>query len=297
MRQKPIAGIGIAAAILAFSTVLLISALVLKNVGFWPMSKWISKAAKERLEPRITSENTRSGDSARSGKKSEGRPEKDALADRESEYRKKLNAIAHKHLRSEVERGDAGSKIVALTFDAGAASDSTPQILDVLRKRNVKVTFFLTGKWVEQNPKLAKRIAEEGHELGNHTYSHPKLTSMSEAEVLEELLKAEKIIKQATGEDPRPFFRAPFGARDQRILDIVAKRGYFSVYWTADSFDWKEGIADNEVRDRVFSVISPGAIILSHAGSSVEARVLPSVLDEIEKRGYKAGKLSDVLRR
>lgn len=235
-----------------------------------------------------------SGGKRFTGSRTEGKAEKKAPI-AEGGYQEKLDKIAKKRLRSEVERGDVGEKKVALTFDAGAAADSTPVILDILKKRGIKATFFLTGKWVEQNPALAKRIADEGHEIGNHTYSHPKLTSMTEAEVLGELTKAEEVIRRVTGEDPRPFFRAPYGARDQRVLDIVAKRGYFSVYWTVDSFDWKEGIEESEVKGRILSAISPGAIILSHAGSPVEARVLPSVLDEIEKRGYKPVKLSDVL--
>ncbi len=296
MKRKAISGVAVAAALFAAS-ILIASVLAHRNAGFRLPSKPSTSAVEKRRQPRIAAEKRGPGNGAPGGEQYEGRAGGGEPVDRDAEYRKRLDEIARKHLGREVERGDGGVEIVALTFDAGAASDSTPMILDALKKRGVKATFFLTGKWVEQNPRLAKRIVDEGHEVGNHTYSHPKLTSMSDEEVLKELLKAEETIRRITGKNPRPFFRAPFGARDRRILDVIAKRGYFSVYWTVDSFDWKEGITESEVKGRIFSAISPGAIILSHAGSSVQARALPSVLDEIGKRGLKAGRLSDVLAR
>ncbi|MCL5291716.1 MAG: polysaccharide deacetylase family protein [Actinobacteria bacterium] len=210
-------------------------------------------------------------------------------------YREKLERIGRKRLHTEVERGDVKDKVIAFTFDAGASAEAAPAILDALKKKGLRVTFFLTGKWVEQNPALARRIASEGHEIGNHTYTHPQLTPAGEDVILAELTKTEELIRKTTGVSSKPFFRAPFGARDQRVIDVAAKAGYFSVFWTVDSLDWKEGISEGEVKERILSAVSPGAIILSHVGSPAEARVFPQMIDEITGRGYRIVRLSDVL--
>lgn len=209
-------------------------------------------------------------------------------------YQAKITRLTNKRAGTEVERGNTKKHEIAFTFDAGSGAEPTPAILDALKKRGIKATFFLTGKWVEQNPKLTKRIVDEGHEIGNHTVDHPDLTHLSPEEVVAELVTAAKTIKKATGRDPKPFFRAPFGARTDRELNIIRQQGYFSVYWTMDSFDWQTGVSEAEVRDRELSAVSPGAIILSHCGSAVEARVLPGVLDEVRKRGYRVVRLSDI---
>ncbi|MDP2660599.1 MAG: N-acetylmuramoyl-L-alanine amidase, partial [Dehalococcoidia bacterium] len=114
---------------------------------------------------------------------------------------------------SEIVRGPAGP-MVALTFDLGSGATHTPAILETLEKRGIKTTFFMTGQWVDANPGLARRILDLGHEPGNHSYSHPDFTELSDQKILGELSRMEEALQKATGRSPKPWFRPPFGARN-----------------------------------------------------------------------------------
>jgi delta-lactam-biosynthetic de-N-acetylase len=188
--------------------------------------------------------------------------------------------------REEIARGPVTSKKVALTFDAGAGSEATPQILDVLKKKGVRSTFFLTGKWVEDNPELVKRIAEQGNSFGNHTYSHPDLTQQKEADIKYQLSSVEGLVKKITGKTTKPIFRPPYGARDARVLRIAADEGYRCIYWTVDSLDWKTDMRPEQVKNRVLAGLGNGAIILMHCDSMQTAQILPELIEDIKSRGF-----------
>jgi peptidoglycan/xylan/chitin deacetylase (PgdA/CDA1 family) len=202
------------------------------------------------------------------------------------EQSKSLSTTGIKASSKEISRGPATSKKVALTFDAGSGSESTPQILKALQDANIKATFFLTGKWVEENPALAKQIASDGHVIGNHTYSHPDLTKQTDNNISYQLRAAEGEIAKVTGFDPKPLFRPPYGARDARVLRVAAEAGYTSIYWTVDSLDWKPDMTPAQVKDRVLAGLGNGAIVLMHCGSNQTAQVLPQLISEIKSRGY-----------
>jgi peptidoglycan/xylan/chitin deacetylase (PgdA/CDA1 family) len=188
--------------------------------------------------------------------------------------------------REEIARGPMTSKKIALTFDAGVSSESTSQILDTLKDKGIKATFFLTGKWVEDNPELAKTIASQGNTFGNHTYSHPDLTQEKEADIRYQLSSTEGLIKSATGMSTKPIFRPPYGARDARVLRIAADEGYRSIYWTVDSLDWKTDMKPEQVKNRVLAGLGNGAIVLMHCGSPQTAQILPELIEDIKSRGY-----------
>lgn len=209
-----------------------------------------------------------------------------------------LERIGKKYLGTEVERGSTEGRRVVLTFDAATASGTgiETRILDTLKKKRVKAAFFLTGQWVKDNPALTKRIADDGHELGNHLYSHENPTGMGDEAILQELNETEALIRKATGKSVKPYFRAPSGDRDQRVIADVAREGYFHVYWSIDTIDWQPGTTENEVEGRVFSSLSPGAIILCHLNYEAEARALPVIIDELRHRGYSIVGLSEILK-
>ncbi|MHB8841295.1 MAG: polysaccharide deacetylase family protein [Candidatus Aquicultor sp.] len=186
----------------------------------------------------------------------------------------------------EISRGPRDAKKVALTFDAGSASEPTREIIKALEDANVKATFFLTGKWVEENKDLAKKIADDGYPIGNHTYSHADLTKTSNNGVAYELSKTEGIIQKTTGASTKPLFRTPYGARDSRVLRVAMNSGYRSIYWTIDSLDWKSTMTADQVKNRVLSGLDNGAIVLMHCGSSQTATILPDLLKRIKERGY-----------
>jgi len=196
-------------------------------------------------------------------------------------------------MKTEVDRGDPAGRQVALTFDAGASGDPTPKILGALRARGLHVTFFLTGKWAEENPDLVRQMAAEGHEFGNHTYDHKDLTQLSREQILEELEKTEQIVQKLTGQSTRPFFRPPFGSRDERVREIAAEAGYRCIYWTLDSWDSvRKNITPQEIASRVNGRVSEGAIVLMHCGSAPTAEALPGILDHLAEKGYQVVSIS-----
>jgi peptidoglycan-N-acetylglucosamine deacetylase len=184
-------------------------------------------------------------------------------------------------------------KEVVLTFDAGADAKGFPVIHRTLRREGVPATFFLTGRWVERYPGFSRTIGLH-YEVGNHTHSHPKLTPLGAAAVTAELRRAEGAIRKATGRDPRPLFRFPYGDRDARTIAIVNRNGYVCVRWTVDTWGWmgrSRQSRDGVVR-RVTQGLRPGAIVMFHLGgasdgSTLDADALPAVIAAIRARGYR----------
>lgn len=197
----------------------------------------------------------------------------------------------------EITRGDTSKKQVIFTFDGGSTIESSDKILEVLAKHHVKGTFFLTGKMIENHPDLVRRIASSGAEIFNHTYDHPDLTKIEEEKVIEELVKTESVLQKTAGVSSKPYFRAPYGARDSRVLDSAKKAGYQSVYWTKDALDWKEKQREtaDQVKNRILSSIAPGNIYLMHVGDNITGNILDEVFTMIESRGYKLVSLTEGL--
>ncbi len=194
-----------------------------------------------------------------------------------------------------LKQGEIGSGKIALTFDAGASSKPTPALLSVLEDKGVHATFFLTGKWVEQNPALVKRIVADGNEVGNHTYSHPDLRKLTDDEIREQLRKTEDLVQSAANVSTKPYFRPPYGAFDDRVLQIAAEEGYRCVYWSADSWDgFKKGIQAPEIEQRVLDRAKGGAIVLMHCGSWPTVDAVPRIIDELRSRGFELVKISDL---
>ncbi|MBI3075016.1 MAG: polysaccharide deacetylase family protein [Parcubacteria group bacterium] len=191
-------------------------------------------------------------------------------------------------LQPEIVRGDSSKKQVIFTFDGGASAESGEAILRALKKHGVVGTFFLTGKFAEQNPELVKKITGDRHEIFNHTYSHPDLTTLTEGEIKEEFDRADAIISGLIGKSTKPYFRPPYGARNARVVEAARESGYQSVYWTVDVLDWKEsaGFTAAQAKERILKNLEPGTIYLMHIGDTITGTVLGEVLTEIESRGY-----------
>jgi peptidoglycan/xylan/chitin deacetylase (PgdA/CDA1 family) len=186
----------------------------------------------------------------------------------------------------EISSGKAGKNRVSLTFDAGAGRGHIDEILEILLRQKVPATFFITGAWAEQNPEDVKRIAELGFRIGNHTQNHPHLTELSDEEVIFELQTVESRILELTGKSTKPFFRPPYGDRDQRILEIAASEGYWSIYWTLDSLDWQEDHDPDWVKNRILSNLQDGMIVLCHVASPYTYQILEDVIYSIRERGF-----------
>lgn len=185
-------------------------------------------------------------------------------------------------------------KIVAFTFDAGANADGVARILAKLERNNARGSFFLTGRFVDQFPAESRAMA--AYPVGNHTNTHPDLTTLTDAQVLEEIRRGHNRIKRVSGQDPHPYFRFPFGAVNARTLGLVNSRCYVAVRWTVDTLGWKGtsgGMTKQKVLDRIESGLRPGAIILMHVGSNptdgstLDAAVLGRAIELVRERGYR----------
>lgn len=184
-------------------------------------------------------------------------------------------------LLSEEETLEMENKMIALTFDDGPNVLYTERLLDGLAERDVKATFFLIGKNAEAHPEIVSRIAEEGHLIGNHTYSHLKLTAGNETEFLEEINRTGEIIRDITGSTP-VFCRPPFGVWNTRYEQRL---GIIPVLWDVDPRDWCT-FDTRTVANRILADCHDSAIVLMHDEyeTSVEAALL--VIDELKQQGY-----------
>ena len=199
----------------------------------------------------------------------------------------------------EVDRGPRGKNEIALTFDAGAEAECFDDLLTALANAHASSTFFITGKFVREHGDCAAEITKHGHEVGNHTWSHLDLTQQSDEVVHDEIMRAERAIVQASGQAPRPRFRAPYGARDARVLKIAAGLGYRSIYWTLDSQDGVEPVKTPQfLIGRITSKSDSeldGAIILLHVGVRSTADALPAIISNLQGRGFRLVTISKLL--
>jgi peptidoglycan/xylan/chitin deacetylase (PgdA/CDA1 family) len=195
-------------------------------------------------------------------------------------------------------------RVVALTFDAGANADAVASITGTLARTCTPATFFLTGAWARQFPVEARRISQR-YPVGNHTDTHPDLTTLTAARVRAQVTTAAADIRAATAYDTHPLFRFPFGARDTRTISLVNGLGYTGVRWTVDALGWKGTSGGQSVRtvvDRVVDAARPGAIVLMHVGSNpddgstLDADALPAIISELTGRGYTFVTLPEMLR-
>lgn len=200
---------------------------------------------------------------------------------------------------AEVARVDPGKKRIALTFDAGAAGENLPRILDALKVRDIRITFFITGKFAEKYPGGIRRIVSDGHELANHTYSHPDMRTLDDEKIKYEFARTEEIVREIAGVSTRPYWRPPYGSRDNRVLNIAASQGYRSIFWTLDSLD---SVGAPKTADLIFERVtnSPGieldgAIILQHIGSDASTEALPKILDRLHDMGLQVVPISKLL--
>lgn len=188
-------------------------------------------------------------------------------------------------------------KRVALTFDCGGNADGLPSILATLAARKVpRATFFVTGHWARAFPDEAAQLGSLGYLIGNHTDNHPDLTGLTNAQVRTEIRLGRVAVTDATGVDPKPWLRFPYGAYDKRVLGITARTGWITIGWTVDTLGWKGtsgGQSADTVVQRVLAAATPGEIVLMHVGSNpddgttLDADALGRVIHGLRAAGYR----------
>jgi len=184
--------------------------------------------------------------------------------------------------------GDTTQKELYLTFDNGYENGYTPMILDTLYSRHVPAIFFVTGHYVKDQPELLKRMVAEGHLIGNHSWSHPDMSRISNEKIREELSKVKDAVAQATGQKEMRYLRPPRGIFSDRMLGYSKELGYTNVFWSIAYMDWdvKKQRGWKYAYDQLMAQLHPGAVILLHSISKDNAEALGAFIDEAHKRGY-----------
>lgn len=184
-------------------------------------------------------------------------------------------------------------KKISISFDAAWGDEYTEGILDILDQYNVKTTFFLVGFWVDKYPDMVKKIKERGHDVQNHSSTHPHMSRLSADQIVKELNTTGDKIQEITGE--RPFlFRPPFGDYNNKLIETAKENGYYTIQWDVDSLDWKE-LGAKPVVDRVTRNVKKGSIVLFHNNAKYVLEYLPLVLERLQKDGYEIVPISQLI--
>ncbi|MFD2208872.1 polysaccharide deacetylase family protein [Virgibacillus halophilus] len=193
---------------------------------------------------------------------------------------------------SPIYRGHPEKNMVALMINVSWGTEYIPDILKILKKNNVRATFFLEGKWAKEHAEYTKMIAKEGHLIGNHAYNHPNMARMTNQQITDQIAKTNEIIEAITEQKPA-YFAPPSGSFSDQVVDIADHLQMETILWTVDTIDWKKPSV-SVMMNRVMTNIHPGATILMHPTPSV-ARGLDSLIKSIKSKDYKLGTLDKLL--
>lgn len=186
-------------------------------------------------------------------------------------------------------------KQIALSFDAAWGNEDTQKILEILKKHDIKVTFFMTGGWVESYPDDVKSIYEAGHDLGNHSENHKDMPTLSNEQQTEELMKVHNKVKELTGYEMF-LFRPPYGSYNNNLVLNAKKIGYYTIQWDVDSLDWKNYGVDSIIKTVTqHKHLGNGSIILCHNGAQYTAEALDTLITTLKDAGYEFVPISQLI--
>ena len=191
---------------------------------------------------------------------------------------------------------DTQEKVLYLTFDCGFENGNTPAILDALKKHEAKATFFIVGNYLETSPDLVKRMLEEGHIVGNHSYHHPDMSQMGKEEFSKELGELESLYEQTVGQPMEKYYRPPQGKYSEENLRQAQALGYNTVFWSLAYVDWNtdDQPTAQQAYDKLLPRIHDGAIVLLHSTSRTNAEILDELLSKWEQMGYRFASLEEL---
>ena len=189
-------------------------------------------------------------------------------------------------------RGNPDKDVVAFLINVSWGSEHIPVILNILKEQQVKATFFIDGKWAQENPDYVKMIDEQGHIIGNHAYNHPDMARLSNQQAMEQISQTNDIIKAITGEAPK-WFAPPSGSFNDHVVQSAHNLDMQTILWTVDTIDWRNPSVGVMV-DRVKNKIHPGATVLMHPTPSI-AGGLDTIIEEIKNSGYQIGTIEKLI--
>ena len=188
---------------------------------------------------------------------------------------------------------DQNDKKISISFDAAWDNSDSEHIKEILGERNIRTTFFVVGDWVDKYPETVKSLSDAGHEIMNHSDSHPHMTEISKEEMAEELNKCSDKIEEVTGVRPT-LFRPPYGDYNNDVVGVARENGYYTIQWSVDSLDWKD-LSASEICSRVLKDIQPGSIVLFHNAAKHTPEALPTLLDQLIADGYEIVPISELI--
>lgn len=188
-------------------------------------------------------------------------------------------------------------KKIAISFDAAWGDADFQKIMEILDKHNVKTTFFMTGEWVENYPECVKTLVEKGHDLGNHSATHPDMTTLSKEKQREQILAVHNAVKELTGYEME-LFRPPYGAYNNEVIRTCYELNYYPIQWDVDSLDWKDYDAATIISKVCnHKELDCGSIILCHNGAKHTAEALDEMLTNLKSQGYEIVPISQLILR
>lgn len=191
--------------------------------------------------------------------------------------------------------GDTSKKIIYLTFDDGPDPASTPKILEILRKNNIKSTFFLIGEKVNRYPQIAQQIATDGHDMGNHSYYHSEFKNLDRRKILQEIRMTQSAINSVTGITPT-LLRPPFGRVHNDVLLSAREEKLNVVLWSVDPKDFRENITSEKIYKSIIQNMKNGSIILLHESSNETLKILPDIISYIKNSGFLIMPVSNIIK-
>ncbi len=184
-------------------------------------------------------------------------------------------------------------KIISISFDAAWGNEDTQQLIDILAKYNIKATFFVVGQWVDKYPASVKALSDAGHEIENHSNTHPHMPTLSRGEMLQEIKTCNDKIESVTGKRPT-LLRAPYGDYNNALVDTLQEMNMHCIQWDVDSLDWKN-LSSEEIYQRVTSSVKSGSIVLFHNAAKNTPEALPRILEKLLSEGYQFVPISQLI--
>lgn len=206
-----------------------------------------------------------------------------------------FNELLKKH--GALYKGNDKDKVIYLTFDNGYEAGHTESILDTLKKEQIPATFFLTGHYLTSATPLVKRMVEDGHIIGNHSYDHPNMANLSAKGMQDEWQRFDEKLKELTGVERTVYARPPKGIFNDKLLEVGNQLGYRHIFWSVAFVDWHEDKPRGKdyAYQELMNQLHPGALILMHTVSSDNAEALPDFIRDAQKKGYIFKSLDDLV--
>ncbi|NLI60775.1 MAG: polysaccharide deacetylase family protein [Clostridiales bacterium] len=217
----------------------------------------------------------------------------------DQEYYKKAKILQEKYPDTFFMQGQGQAKKIALTFDDGPNDHTTSEILDILKRFDIAATFFVLGKNAKAYPEIVKRIFDEGHQVGNHSWSHLRPTELTDQEFMEEINPVQEIMHEYSNLSPSLYYRPPYGLLTPSQVEYLDKKGYKVISWSIDSLDWNLA-SPKEIQDKVVFSAHPGAIVLMHSAGGKDNRenttkALPEIIHSLSQQGYEFVTIHELL--